>query len=188
MDAKTPETPASVTNTTSDRGPSIGKYQPEGDRQTPILLAVGILLVIVVALYYFGRPKPVTTGQITNVWAVEQAGAETPRTWVLLEFSLNNAFEQEIELQRGTVKLVTEKNEYTDQPTPRGDVTRYMEAYPELKKSDAPVLASGTKIPVGGNQRGIMLLAFPVSLPEFHSRKSLDVNLQFYQGTVVFKK
>lgn len=176
--------PASTSTTTTVRETK----ERETPTWLPIALALVILAAVIGGVMYFGKAKPVSTGEITNVWAVEQAGAETPRTWVLIEFSLNNNFDKEIELQRGEVKLVTEKDTYTDQPTPRGDVARYLQAYPELKKSDAPVLATGTKIPVGGNQRGVMLLAFPVSMPEFHSRKSLDVRLQFYQGTITFKK
>jgi hypothetical protein len=160
----------------------------DGDSSSllPIGLAVVVLALVIGSVFYFGKAKPVATGSVSNVWAVEQQTGD--RTWVGVELTLHNATEKELEIQKGEVKLVTERDTYTDQPTPRGDVAKYMQAFPELKKSDAPPLASGTKIPVGGDFKGIMLVAFPVKKAEFESRKEMQIELQFYQGTIVFKK
>jgi hypothetical protein len=179
-------TPTSVPVATTPK-PGSDLSASAADRDTPSLpIGIAIVILAIVVVLYFGKAKPVATGSVSNVFAMEQPSGD--RTWVGMELRLHNNTDKELEVQKGEIKLITERDTYTDQPAPRSDVARYVQAIPELKKSDAPVLASGTKIPVGGDFTGTMLVAFPVKKAEFESRKEMQIELQFYQGTIVFKK
>ena len=86
-------------------------------------------------------------------------------------------------------KLVTASGQFLDQPAAAADHANYFRALPALKQSDAPPLGFETKVPVGGEVDGLLIVGYPVDKAAFDARQSLEVNIGLYgQKPLLLKK
>jgi hypothetical protein len=60
------------------------------------------------------------------------------------------------------------------------DYDRYFQAFPSLKEHALAAIPPETKIPIGGQTQGTVVVSFPVTQDGFDKRKSLSVAIQPY--------
>ncbi|HZM12167.1 MAG TPA: hypothetical protein VFC15_18300, partial [Candidatus Limnocylindrales bacterium] len=69
------------------------------------------------------------------------------------------------------------------------DYDRYFTAYPELRQHSTQPLTVETKIMPGAEQKGTVLVSFPVTEQEFNARKDLNVTIVPYdQNSIVLRE
>ncbi len=153
----------------------------------PVLIAMVVIGVLVAALLYFTRPKPIASVTINKIVPVEQLTKD--RVLVTMEVTLRNLSAKEIWVRGVEAKIVTPQGESNDVPAPAVDLPRYFKAYPELKQSEAPPLIDNTKIMPGAEQAGMFVVGFPVTKDAFNKRLSLEVTIHLYgQRPLVIKQ
>jgi hypothetical protein len=157
----------------------------------PPLGVVGIALVIiavVVGIFAWRlQPQPVASGSIDDVF-----GVSTPdnHTMAAIKVTFSNIGRgRPLYIRSMKAKLVSSSGEYEDEAASPVDFDRYFQAFPPLKAHVDQPLKVETRVPVGMKTDGSIIVAFPVSLDEFNSRKSLSVTIQPYdQKALVISK
>jgi hypothetical protein len=98
---------------------------------------------------------------------------------VLIEVSLRNIGEKPLYINNIKAQVKTEDGDHADDAAPASDYERYLAAYPELRGHGDPLRAE-TKIPPGGEQKGALIVTFPISEQQFDQRKDLMVTIEPY--------
>ncbi len=138
-------------------------------------IAIGLVaLAIVIAVFAIGlRPKPSSAGAITNIYAVDVPDQNT--TMVEVQLTARNVGEKPMYI-RGTrieVEVPGQEPLKDDGSASPQDFERYFQAFPDLKAHAIEPLRPETKIPVGGEQTGMVMVSFNVPKATFDQRKSL---------------
>jgi hypothetical protein len=153
----------------------------------PLAAALIVVVVFIVGVAYIFRAKPVAQGGIDNVFFSQQK--DQPTSMVAIQVSLRAVGEKPLYIKNIKADLKTADNEYSDEAASPSDYERYFQAYPDVKEHAMKALAVETKIAPGSEERGTVIVAFPVDRMQFDSRKSLTVTIEPYdQRPIVLKE
>jgi hypothetical protein len=144
-----------------------------------VLLCIVAVAVILGIFAYFYRPKPQAAGSIDFVSAVEVAGQNS--TMVAVTLTLRNNGERSLWIHTLKAQLTdADGKTFDDEAASAVDFDRYFQAFPALKEQSQPALSPEAKLPPGAEQRGTIIVSFPVSKDAFDKRKSVTVTVQPY--------
>jgi hypothetical protein len=153
----------------------------------PVLIAAVVVAVVVFVVVRTTTSKTPASGNITKMFHVEQSSGD--RILVGIEVHVKNMGKAPVWVRGVDVKLTTPKGEFTDQPAPGVDHPRYMQAFPDLKQSNAAPLSMDTKLLPGTERDGLLIVAFPVNKDDFEKRRAVEVKVNFYdQKPLVMKQ
>jgi hypothetical protein len=153
----------------------------------PLAIALIVVVVFIVGVAYIFRAKPVAQGQIDNLFFSQQK--DEPNGMLAIQVTLRAVGEKPLYIKGIKADLKTQDNSYTDNAAAGSDFDRYFQAYPDLRDHAMKALTVETKIPPGGEERGTVIVTFPITKDQFDSRKSLTVTVEPYdQRPVVLKE
>jgi hypothetical protein len=144
----------------------------------PVAIALVVLAAILGAYLWLGRPKPGAAATISKVAVAEQQGGNG--VMVLLHLQLQNTHEKPLWIRGLKATLRTDQGEWTDVAASVVDHERYLAAFPDLRAHHIDPLRPETKIASGGEERGMLMVTFPVSKQAFDARKALTVTVDAY--------
>ncbi len=151
-----------------------------------VAIALGIVAVVLIALSWFDRAKPVASGSINDVGAVQVADNSV---LVAIQFTMYNTTEKPIWIKDLGARIQTDQGEFSDTAASASDFNRYFQGFPDLKIHAGEPMLVETKIPPGGRQTGTIIVSFPISKEAFDRRHSLSVVVTPYdQRNVVLTK
>lgn len=144
-----------------------------------VLLCLAVVAVIVGGFAYFHRAQPQGAGSIDFVNAVEVPRQNS--TMVAITLTLRNSGEKPLWIHTLKAQLAdADGKTYDDEAASSVDFGRYFQAFPALKENSQPALAPETKLLPGAEQRGTIIVSFPVTKDSFDKRKSVTVTIQPY--------
>ncbi|HZP24908.1 MAG TPA: hypothetical protein VFB04_15795 [Terriglobales bacterium] len=143
----------------------------------PVAIALVVVAIIVGIVAYTQRAKPAAQGHIDGVWFSQPAGMSSPM--LLLEITLHNSSDKIFYIKSIQAAIKTDQGEQSDEAASASDYSRYLQAYPELG-GHSPALQVETKIPPGGEQKGSVMVTFPITQQQFDARKDLTVTIEPY--------
>jgi len=143
----------------------------------PVAIALLVVAFVVGVIAYLNRAKPVAQGGIDAVYFSEPAGMTNGMA--LLQVTLRNVGSKTLYIKNIKVNLKTDQ-ELSDAAASPTDYDRYFMAYPDLKEHATQPLVVEMKIPSGGEQKGTVLVSFPVTKEQFDARKELSVAIEPY--------
>ncbi len=153
----------------------------------PVLVAFVILSIIAGVLAFILRSKPLASGSIDSVYAVEQNSHAS--TFVVINLNFKNDTKKPLTIQGLRAELATDSGTWPDDAAPAVDYPRYIQAYPELGNYVKEPLRIGNKIQPAETVSGSVLVAFPTTKANVEKRRSLAVDVSFKdRPTVTFKK
>lgn len=151
-----------------------------------VLIALGIVAVVLAAIAFLGRAKPVASGGINDVGAVQVADNSV---LAVIQFTMYNTTEKPIWIKEMGAKIKTDQGEFSDTAASASDFERYFQGFPDLRLHAGNPMLVETKIAPGGKQSGTILVSFPISKDTFDKRQSLSVVVTPYdQRDVVLTK
>jgi len=152
-----------------------------------LAIALVVVVVFIVGVAYIFRSKPTAQGEIDNVFVSQNKGQ--PNSMLAIQVSLRALGDKPLYIKDITADLETRQNTYSDPAASPSDFERYFQAYPDLRDHAMKPLAVETKIPPGTQERGTVIVTFPIDPSEFETRKSLTVTIQPYdQKPIVLKE
>ncbi len=144
-----------------------------------VLLCIVAVAVILGVLAYFYRPKPQAAGSIDFITAAEVPGQNS--TMVAVTLTLRNNGERSLWIHTLKAQLTdADGKTFEDEAASAVDFDRYFQAFPTLKEQSQPALSPETKLPPGTEQRGTIIVSFPMTKDAFDKRKSVTVTVQPY--------
>jgi hypothetical protein len=154
----------------------------------PLVIALVVVVVFIAGVAYIFRAKPIAQGGIDNVYFSQKK--DQPNGMLSIQVSLRAVGDRPLYIKSITADLETlHGGPYSDEAASPSDYDRYFQAYPDLKDHAMKPLAVETKIPPGAEERGTVIVTFPVDQGEFDTRKSLTVTVQPYdQKAIVLKE
>ena len=174
-------------NPVFDLGPgpgiSIGEEFGTAKRNLPPAKIVGIVLAVAAVLVgivaFLERAKPQGGGSVDNITAVEVPDQNS--VLVAVNVTVRNSGEKPLWIHDITATIKTDSGgDLTDKAASAIDFERYFQAFPPLKEHALTAIPPETKIPVGGQTQGTVIVSFPVTRDGFDKRKSLSVIVQPY--------
>jgi hypothetical protein len=148
----------------------------------PVAVAIALVALVVAVIAYMQRAKPAAQGSIDGVWFSQPAGMPTPM--VLIELTLRNVSEKTLYIEDIKATVKTDQGEQSDDDAAASDFDRYLMAYPDLRGHATPLKVE-TKILPEGEQRGSVMVTFPVTQQQFDARKDLTVTIQPYDQRAI---
>lgn len=144
-----------------------------------VLICIAAVALILGAFAYFNRAKPQGAGSIDSIAAVEVPGQNM--TMVAITLTLHNSGEKPLWIRTVKARLTGADGATHDDEAASGvDFARYFQAFPALKENSQPPIPPETKILPGAEQRGTVIVTFPVTKDAFDKRKSVTVTIQPY--------
>jgi hypothetical protein len=145
----------------------------------PLLVAMALVAVVVAGILFFGRPKPGASATIDDIFAVETPDQSS--VLVAVQFTIRNISEKPFWVRAVSAHLETDQGKWDDPAASIADFDRYFQAFPELKQhATAKPWVKDTKINVGEEQRGMVIVSFPVPKDAFERRKSFSVTVDAF--------
>jgi hypothetical protein len=152
----------------------------------PVAIALVVVAIVVGIIAFLFRAKPMAQGGIEAVYFSEPAGMTYGM--VLMQVTLRNVSDKTLYIKSITANLKAEQDLSDDAASP-GDFERYFMAYPDLKEHSTQPLVVETKIAPGAEQKGSVLVSFPVAKEKFDTRKELSLTIQPYdQNAIVLRE
>jgi hypothetical protein len=153
----------------------------------PLAVALVVVVVFIVGVAYIFRAKPVAQGEIDSVYASQ--GKDQPNSMVAIQVLLRAVGDKPLYIKSISADLKTSDNTYSDEAAAASDFDRYFQAYPELRDHAMKPIQVEDKIPPRGEERGTVIVSFPVDKALVDARKSLTVTIQPYdQKAIVLKE
>ena len=144
-----------------------------------VLLCIAAVAVVLGLVAYFNRPKQQAAGSIDYVTAVEVPSQNT--TMVAVTLTLRNNGDRSLWIHTLKAQLTDAEGKTFDDEAASGvDFDRYFQAFPVLKANTQPPLSPEAKLPPGTEQKGTIIVSFPVTKEAFDKRKSVTVTIQPY--------
>ena len=143
----------------------------------PVAIALGIVAVVIGIVAYVNRAKPVAQGTVDGAWFSQPANMQTPM--IMVAVTLRNVGEKPLFVNSIKGGITTDQGDQSDDAASASDYERYLQAYPDLRGHGDPLRVE-TKIPPGGEQRGTVLVTFPIAQQQFDARKDLTVTIEPY--------
>jgi hypothetical protein len=148
-----------------------------------LLICIAAVAVIVGIFAFTQRAKPQGGGSIDFITAVEVPGQNLVLSAVTI--TLHNAGQRPLWIRTLKARLTTSDGKTFDDEAASGvDLDRYAQSFPVLKENAQPPLLPETKIMGGRDQKGTIVVSFPVTKQDFDRRKSLTVTIQPYDQRV----
>ena len=144
----------------------------------PLAVAVLVVLVFIIGVAYIFRSKPVAQGQIDRAFAMQQEN--NAYSMVMMQVTLHNIGDKSLYIKEIKASIVTDQGESTDDAASAVDYGRYLQAFPDLQMYASDPLKVETKIAPGGEAKGSVLVAFPITKEQFYARKDLSVSIVPY--------
>ncbi len=141
----------------------------------PVLGALVVIAIIIAGAAYLLRAKPVASGAIENVFAVEQNSHTT--SFVAINVNVRNVTEKTLYIKDIQGEITTPSGKFTDNAANAVDYGRYVAAYPDLGGAVQEPLKVETKIAPGGSAAGTVLVNFPITKADFDKRTSVAVTI-----------
>jgi Domain of unknown function (DUF4352) len=141
----------------------------------PLAAALVVVVVFIVGVAYIFRSKPVAQGQIERAFAMQQEG--NSYSMVLLQVTLRNIGDKPLFVKEVKATIVTDQGESTDDAASAVDYGRYLQAFPDLQMYATDPLKVETKLLPGGEAKGSVMVAFPITKDQFYARKDLSVTI-----------
>jgi hypothetical protein len=144
----------------------------------PLAVALVVVLVFIVGVAYIFRSKPVAQGQIDRAFAMQQEG--NSYSMVLMQVTLRNIGDKPLFVKEIKATIVTDTGESSDDAASAVDYGRYLQAFPDLQMYATDPLKVETKVLPGGEVKGSVMAAFPITKDQFYARKDLNVTIYPY--------
>ena len=144
----------------------------------PLAVALVVVLVFILGVAYIFRSKPVAQGQIDRAFAMQQEN--NAYSMVMMQVTLHNIGDKTLYIKEIKASIVTDQGESTDDAASAVDYGRYLQAFPDLQIYASDPLKVETKIAPGGEAKGSVLVAFPITKQQFYARKDLSVTIVPY--------
>jgi hypothetical protein len=143
-----------------------------------VLIGVAVIAVIAIIPSYVQRPRSAATGSIDDLVSVEIPDQNSIMVAINVSFQNNGTKPYSIH----TIKadLDTGSRSFSDAAASPADFDRYFQAFPTLKQHALDPLQREATINPGGQTKGTIIVAFPVTSGAFIKRKSLKVTIQPY--------
>jgi hypothetical protein len=88
-----------------------------------------------------------------------------------------------------SANLRTDQGDQSDEAASASDFDRYLSAYPDLLQHKGAPLVVEMKIQPGAEQKGTVMVSFPVNQQQFDARKDLSVTIEPYdQKAIVLRE
>jgi hypothetical protein len=145
-------------------------------------ICLGIVVVVVAIFAFLQRPKPSAAGSIDAINAIEIPGQNS--VMVTVNVSFRNNGEKPFWIHTMKAELGTPSQTYSDDASPASDFDRYFEGFPALKQGTITPLKLEDKIEPGVEDKGTIIVSFPVTMDAFNTRKSLTVTIWPYDQGV----
>jgi len=147
-----------------------------------VLIGVALIAVIALVASLTQRPHSATAGSIDDVVSVEIPDQNSIMVAINVSFQNNGTKPYWIH----TIKadLDTTSGSFSDDAASPADFDRYFQAFPSLKQHALVPLQREARINPGGQIKGTVIVAFPVTPDAFTQRKSLKVTIQPYDQPV----
>ena len=126
----------------------------------PLAIALVAVVIVVGVVAFLFRAKPVAQGGIDAVYFSEPANMTN--AMVLLQVTLRNVGSKTLYIKSIKADLKTDQDLSDDAASPT-DYDRYFMAYPDLKEHSTQPLVVEMKIAPGAEQKGTVLVSFPVT-------------------------
>jgi len=157
-------------------------------------LAAFVVVSVAITLFLLANKKPpVSTGEVTQVWAhevhtlntpvdangVQTAGQVFDQVLVLANVRVRNQSDQPIVLKDLLTNATFDDGPHSSYAATATDYERIFIAYPELKGLHSKTLARDTVIQPGQTLDGMIISSFHVSKEQWTARKDLSFSIQF---------
>ena len=149
----------------------------------PLAVALVVVVVFIAGVAYIFRSKPVAQGQIDQAFAMQQE--DKPYSMVLMQVTLRNVGDKPLFIKEIKSDIMTDQGESVDDAASAVDYTRYLQAFPDLQMYASEPLKVETKIPPGGEVKGSVMVAFPITKEQFYARKDLNVTVFPYDQKAI---
>ena len=149
----------------------------------PVAIALVVVAIILGIIAYLERSKPLAQGGIDAVYFSQPANMPSPM--ILLEVTLRNVGDKTLYIKSISANLKTEQGDQSDEAANVSDFDRYLSAYPDLRQHKGTPLVVETKIQPGAEQKGTVLVSFPVTQQQFDTRKDLSVTIEPYDQSPI---
>ena len=143
-----------------------------------VAIAIAGVAIVLAIVMYAARYKPVSAGSLGDVASVELADHNS--VLVAINVTVRNIGQKPLWIHEMGAEVDTDKGKFTDHAASAIDFDRYYQAYPTLKQKALPALMPEMKIAPGGEQKGTIIVSFPVNEDTFNKRKSLSVTVEPY--------
>lgn len=152
----------------------------------PVAIAIVLVAIVVAIIAYTERAKPIAQGGIDAAYFSQPTGMPSPM--VLIEVSLRDVGDKTLYIKSIKAGIKTDQGDQSDEAASASDVDRYLQAYPDLRGHERPLMVE-MKIQPGGEQKGSVLVSFPVTKEQFDARKDLSVTIEPYdQAPIVLRE
>src|SRR5271157_1145801 len=152
----------------------------------PVAIALVVVAIVVGVVAFLFRAKPVAQGVIDAVYFSQPANMTN--AMVLVQVTLRNVGDRTLYIKSIKADLKTDQDLSDDAASPT-DYDRYFMAYPDLKEHSTQPLVVEMKIAPGAEQKGTVLVSFPVTKEQFDARKDLNVSIEAYdQNPIVLRE
>jgi hypothetical protein len=142
-----------------------------------------VVVVFILGVGYIFRSKPVAQGQIDHAFAMQQP--DQNYSMVLMQVTLRNSGDKPLFIKEIKSDITTDQGENADDAASAVDYTRYLQAFPDLQSYATEPLKVETKIAPGGEVKGSVMVAFPITKDQFYARKDLNVTIFPYDQKVI---
>jgi len=144
--------------------------------------ALAVLAVALAVVWLVSKPRPKGTGSIEEAFAV---ALPEDKVLTTVRVGFANIGAKPLWIREIKVQLTAaDGQQYSDTAASAADFERYFSAYPELRGHSIEPLKLETKVAPGGQIRGSVVAAFPVTLDGFNNRKALAVTVVPYSSFV----
>lgn len=143
----------------------------------PVLIVLGVLVLIVGIVAWVYRPRPLDSGEIVSVFAVQPPDQQT--VLVAVQLNLRNLGEKPMHIRSVEAELTVpgQSDALKDEAASAVDFERYFQAFPELKQHAGEPLPIEVPIAPGTQQQGTVIFGFPVTKDVFDKRQQLRIRL-----------
>ena len=149
----------------------------------PLAVALVVVVVFIAGVAYIFRSKPVAQGQIDQAFAMQQE--DKPYSMVLMQVTLRNISDKPLFIKEIKSDIITDQGESVDDAASAVDYARYLQAFPDLQMYASEPLKVETKIAPGGEVKGSVMVAFPITKEQFYARKDLNVTVFPYDQKAI---
>lgn len=149
----------------------------------PLVAALVVVVVFIVGVAYIFRSKPIAQGQIDHAFAMQQE--DKPYSMVLMLVTVRNVSGKPLFIKEVKSDIMTDQGESVDDAASAVDFSRYLQAFPDLQMYATEPLKVETKIAPGGEAKGSVLVAFPITKEQFYARKDLNVTIFPYDQKAI---
>jgi hypothetical protein len=182
----TPPPPPAAPPTQPGTDFHIGEEFGTAKKNLPPVKIIGIGIALIAVAWaiaaFVQRPRPSASGTINEVVAVEIPNQHA--VMVAINLAFQNIGTKPFFIQTIKADVQTTDNTFSSDAASTVDLDRYYQAFPALKQYAGPPLQRESKIDVGGQTKGTIIVSFPVTPEVFATRKLLRVTIQPYDQPV----